>query len=137
MNVKQYKLMSNILVVITLIISLVIMFGVYNANAAEGDPVGLAWDAPSTTPENQVEGYNVWWSTETGKYPNRLDVGNVLLLSNIVEVLNLESSTTYYFVVTAYNSTGNSGYSNEPNYETPMVLKAPPSVIVTIKVVTP
>jgi hypothetical protein len=70
--------------------------------------VALAWHASTST----VSGYNVYRSTTSGS-------GYVKLNSSLVGGLsytdsNLESATTYYYVTTAVDSSGNeSVYSNQ------------------------
>jgi hypothetical protein len=70
--------------------------------------VALAWQASTST----VSGYNVYRSTTSGS-------GYVKLNSSLVGGLtytdsNLESATTYYYVTTAVDSSGNeSVYSNQ------------------------
>ena len=66
----------------------------------------LTWD-PETDPS--VKGYKVYAGTSSGSYGAPVDVGNVTTFP----IINLQSGKTYYFTVTAYNSAGESGYSNE------------------------
>jgi len=64
--------------------------------------VFATWDpAPG-----EVTGYRLYFGTEPGNYTSRLDVGNVLEY----RIEDLEPGV-YYYVVTAYNSYGESGYS--------------------------
>lgn len=67
----------------------------------------LAWEPPLT---GTVTGYKVYYSTTSGQYSANKDVGDVLRLP--VYDLPLTEGKKYYFVVTAYNSAGESGYSN-------------------------
>jgi hypothetical protein len=65
----------------------------------------LSWDASQTG----VTGYKVYYGTSSKSYTSKVDVGMV----SSYTVSNLPSGT-YYFAVTAYDSTGNeSTYSNE------------------------
>jgi hypothetical protein len=67
----------------------------------------LTWD-PNT--ESDLGGYKVYAGTTPGSYSSPIDVGKLTSF----EVINLESGKTYYFAVTAYNTSGQeSGYSNE------------------------
>ncbi len=75
--------------------------------------VTLSWDPPTTntdgTPLTDLAGYRVYYGNSPGSYSYSIDVGNVttFTLSNL-------TSGTYYFAVTAYNSSGiESGFSNE------------------------
>ena len=72
----------------------------------------LAWDAPSTnadgTPLTDLTGYKVYYGTEPGVYQS-INVGAV----DSFEVTGLASGQTYYFTVTAYDSSGSeSDYSD-------------------------
>lgn len=72
----------------------------------------LAWTAPSTnadgSPLTDLAGYRVYFGTTPGVYTS-LDVGKVVSY----EMGGLTKGQTYYFAVTAYNSSGNeSDYSN-------------------------
>jgi hypothetical protein len=72
--------------------------------------VKLAWDQ-SSSPE--VIGYNIYWGTVSGTYPNKIDVKNVLTYT----VTGLTSGAAYYFVATAYNNVGaESSFSNMASY---------------------
>jgi len=73
-----------------------------------GTVVQLAWN-PNT--ESDLAGYRIHSGTSSGSYTRpTIDVGNVTAFS----VTNLTATTTYYFVVTAYDRAGNEGSpSNE------------------------
>ena len=66
----------------------------------------LSWTAST----GEVTGYHLYYSTTEGEYAQFVDVGKDISYST--DSLSLEEGTTYYFVVTAYNSSGESGYSN-------------------------
>ena len=66
----------------------------------------LSWTAST----GEVTGYRLYYSITEGSYIQNVDVGNVVLYST--DSLPLTEGTPYYFVVTAYNSAGESGYSN-------------------------
>jgi hypothetical protein len=69
--------------------------------------VTLAWD-PSTDPN--VTGFRVFYGSSSHSYPFKNDAGK----STTFTVSNLQEGATYYFVVTAYNSSGiESQFSNE------------------------
>lgn len=76
--------------------------------------VTLAWDANS---EPDLAGYRLYSGTNgSGIHTLLADVGNVTL----VTVSNLTLGATYYFVVTAYNTSGlESTPSNEISYKVP------------------
>ena len=79
-----------------------IMFFVVWACVAQAAEVKLEWHKV----EN-ADGYKVYYGTQTGTYQTPIDVGAETTYS-----LQLNGGT-YYFVVTAYNSYGESGYSDE------------------------
>lgn len=75
--------------------------------------VTLEWD-PST--DTTVTGYKFYIGTASGVYGTGTDVGT----SPTYTARNLLSGHTYFFAVTAYNSSGQeSGYSNEVTYKAP------------------
>ncbi|MCL5096602.1 MAG: fibronectin type III domain-containing protein [Candidatus Omnitrophica bacterium] len=75
--------------------------------------VSLAWDAND---EADIAGYMVHYGAQSRQYTQTVDVGNITsaTISNLVE------RATYYFAVTAYNSSGlESDFSNEVSYDVP------------------
>jgi hypothetical protein len=73
----------------------------------------LTWDANT---DRDLAGYKVYMGTSSGAYGPPIDVGNVTTFN----IFNLQKSQTYYFAVTAYNTSGNeSGYSNEATKSIP------------------
>lgn len=73
----------------------------------------LAWSAPITntdgTPLTDLAGYKVHYGKSSGTYTNTVTIGKVTSYS-----INNLAPGTYYFTVTAYDTTGlESGYSNE------------------------
>lgn len=86
--------------------------------------VGLAWNASESSGESTATGYKAYWGpTPGGPYPNSVDVGNELTTM----IPNIGEGWTY-FVVTAYNSSGESGYSNEASVNIPS--PPPPPIVV-------
>lgn len=82
---------------------------VFTYNKTNGS-ITLAWDANS---EPDLSGYKVYYGTSSGTYTTTIDVGNVTTytLSGV-----FTPYVTYYFAVTAYNSSAQeSGFSNEVN----------------------
>jgi len=85
-----------------------------NSPAALSGTATLAWDAPTTnadgTPLTDLAGYMVYYGNSPGNYSQNMNVDNVTTYT----VNNLTDGLTYYFAVTAYDTSGNeSGYSNE------------------------
>ena len=120
-SVNQLVRLVTVLVVSALTSSLAA--NVFAATAS------LSWNAPTNytdgTPATGL-GYIIYTGSTSGNYSETLDVGNVTSYT----VSNLGDSTTYYFVVKAYDTTGNSsGYSNQVSYTTPT---PPPTAYYTI-----
>ena len=79
-------------------------------HTALGADVTLAWDPPLSA---DVTGYRLYLGTTSGVYNQTSDVG----IETTTMVSNLIVGTTYYFVVTAYNSSGlESPFSNEVSF---------------------
>lgn len=71
-------------------------------------PIVLTWDDVVG-----ADGYRIYYRTAPGSYTQNLeqglDVGNVTTFT----VTGLTPGTSYHFAVTAYDSTGESDFSNE------------------------
>jgi hypothetical protein len=106
-----------------IIMSLFISLSLYNCGGggggsstssnSPGNSATLTWDAPTThvdgTPLTDLAGYKLYYGTSSGNYNVAIDAGKVTTFK--VDGL---SPITYYFAVTAYDSSGNeSNYSNE------------------------
>lgn len=77
----------------------------WTASAIAADAI-LSWDANT---ESNLAGYKVYYGTSSGNYGAPADVGNQTSFT----VTGL-TGPTYYFAVTAYDTSGvESGYSNE------------------------
>ena len=75
--------------------------------------VTLAWDAPTTNEDGSdltdLAGYRVYYGTSSGSYTNSVNIGN--FTSAVISNLSLG---TWYFAITAYNSSSvESSYSTE------------------------
>ena len=82
-----------------------------NANATGS--VALAWDVPNTyvdgTPVTGEMGFKVYYGTASRTYTHIIDVKNVQNYT-----INALPPATYYFAITAYDSSGiESDYSTE------------------------
>jgi hypothetical protein len=80
--------------------------------------VTVFWEAPTEnadgTPLSDLEGYRVYYGTLTHDYSQNVDVGNVTMYM----ISDLVPEVTYYFAVTAYDTSGNeSDFSNEVSME--------------------
>jgi hypothetical protein len=76
--------------------------------------VTLAWDANPQA--DGVTGYRVWYGTASGEELTVVDAGNVLTWTSASL-----TPATYYFVVTAYSPTVESGPSAEVSTPVPQV----------------
>lgn len=95
------------------------------AHAASG--ATLAWNASSSP---NITAYTVRYGTTRGNYPNVLNAGTALTLT----LPSLAVGTTYYFVVTARNSSGvESDPSNEISYTPSGTL---PNVLPTLDLIS-
>ncbi len=75
----------------------------------------LSWQPPTTrtdgSPLTNLAGYRIRYGTASGSYPNLIDIPNGGLTSAVVENL---SAATWYFVASAYDTTGaESNYSSQ------------------------
>jgi hypothetical protein len=88
--------------------------------------VTIAWDANN---ESDLAGYRVHYGTQSnGNYDDLVDVGNV----TSYQVINLDAGKTYFFVVTAYDNSGNeSNFSSQVNATIPNTPQpnAPPQLV--------
>jgi hypothetical protein len=85
-----------------------------SAGDAHSAQVTLSWYAPITnedgSPLNDLAGHNVYYGTASGNYSQSIDTGNTTTYT----VANLADGLTYYFAVTAYDTSGNeSEFSDE------------------------
>jgi len=78
------------------------------AGIAQAATVQVTWN-PNTEPD--LSGYKLYHGTASGQYGEPVDVGNVT--GHVMEITP-EYGATYYFALTAYDTSGNeSGYSAE------------------------
>lgn len=76
----------------------------------------VSWTPVTTntdgSPLTELAGYRVHYGTQSGNYTTTVDITDPAAANAIIS--NLQAGTTYYFVVTAYDTSGNqSQYSNE------------------------
>src|SRR5258705_3557727 len=75
--------------------------------SADAGQISLAWTANT---ESNLAGYKLYYGTSSHTYQASIDVGN----RTTYIATGLQTGQTYYFAVTAYNTSGaESGYSNE------------------------
>lgn len=78
------------------------------AGIAQAATVQVTWN-PNT--EEDLAGYKLYHGTASGQYGEPVDVGNVT--GHVMEITP-QHGATYYFALTAYDTSGNeSGYSDE------------------------
>ncbi|HEY3276900.1 MAG TPA: fibronectin type III domain-containing protein [Syntrophorhabdaceae bacterium] len=88
---------------------------------------GSAHAAQATAKWNSVSnasGYKVYYGSQSRSYSSNVNAGTATTYT----VANLAAGTTYYFALTAYNSSGaESGYSSEVSYKTPCTFSISPT----------
>ncbi len=88
-----------------------------NSTGPKGKVMSVTWSAPSARANgdplslSEIAGYQVYYGTKAGNYPNQIDVNNPTAES--IEIAGLTSGT-YYLVLTTIDSDGReSSYSPE------------------------
>lgn len=75
----------------------------------------LSWQPPTTrtdgSPLTNLSGYRIRYGTSSGSYPNLIDIPNGGLTSVVIENL---PPATYYFVASAYDTTGAESRNSGP-----------------------
>jgi len=110
---------------------LVFIFFIFLLSTSYAGIITLSWTAPITNtdglPLTNLAGFKIYYGSGSGQYTSVVNVGNVTSY-----VLNL-SQGTYYFAVTAYNTSGNeSVYSNEVLKVVGESIPSPPSNLVGV-----
>ncbi len=92
------------------------------APAAAATVIRLSWDSNI---EPDLSGYRLRYGTVSGAYGAPLNVGKV----TSYDLAGLSAGTTYYFVVTAYDASGNeSGFSNQASGQPSTVVGPSPTI---------
>lgn len=92
----------------------IILAALLAASAAPAATVQISWDANS---EPDLAGYRIYSGTQSGNYGEPVDVGNVT--EHVMQIAP-EYGATYYFALTAYDTSGNeSGHSDEASVFVP------------------
>ena len=104
------KLFTNkLLICINLVIALFIVAPVF----ADSQAV-LSWDANDWTIDPDLAGYKVYYGLLSGVYTTVIDIGLINPQGVPTYIVKPLADGEYFFVVTAYDSSGNeSGFSNE------------------------
>jgi fibronectin type 3 domain-containing protein len=93
--------------------------------SAYGQSIKLAWDRSA---DASVAGYNVYRSQQSGAYPSTPLNGAAVIPTTAFNDSSVQSGATYFYVVTAVNTSGvQSGYSNQIQATAPVLTtnKAP------------
>lgn len=111
-----------------IVLIFVIALNIYGANTYQAE---LRWEGAYDG--GIPDGYKIYRSNESGVYGDAIaDIPEVN--QKIFVDTGLVYSESYYYVVTAYNDIGESGYSNEVFF-TVLEPNPPTNVTVTVKVV--
>lgn len=108
----------------------------YFVSCSYGFDITLRWDANAE--EDHVIGYMVYQSSISGQYTygESNAVAIVLSPTTTVTLYNVPEGT-WYWIVTAYNSFGEDGASNEvTNYEEPIPDTIPPNAPIGLRIVS-
>ena len=94
--------------------AIIVVIGHLSPIEAEAAQTTLAWTAPTTysdgTPVTDLAGYKLYTGNASGSYQQSVDVGN----QTNYTLSSLSDGATYYFAVTAYDTSGvESAFSNE------------------------
>lgn len=86
-------------------------------NTAQAADITFSW-LPN---EENVEGYKIYYGTESRNYTKVVDVGNPEPIGDriIHTVTGIPLGVTYYYAATAYNIDEESDYSTEVEYRHP------------------
>ena len=100
-------------IVLFLLLFLAIPALLFTAVNADAQQVTLAWNACASS---SVTGYDVYYGTASGNYAYHVNAGNTTSYT----MTGLSAGATYYFAVTAYDSSGDqSATSNQVSYTVP------------------
>ena len=105
---------SRLLCLSALFVAIIVVAGHLSIPMAEAAQTSLTWTPPTTntdgTPVTDLAGFKLYVGNASGSYQQSIDVGNQT--SYTLSALN--DGATYYFAVTAYDTTGfESAFSSE------------------------
>ncbi len=120
-NIMEGKHLVFVLVMVVLIL--------LNAATIFAGEAQLSWTAPTKNADNttltDLSGYTVYYGTSSGNYSNNIDIGNV----TSYQLTGLTDGLTYYFSVTAYDTSGNeSAFADEVSKVMPLPDTTPPVI---------
>jgi fibronectin type 3 domain-containing protein len=85
----------------------------------------LSW---SNSPSISVTGYKIYRSTKSGGPYSHIATNTPYGNTAYIDYTNLIEGDTYYYVVTAFTPSGESGYSNEATAKIPATISLPTSL---------
>jgi len=108
------RIFQNKVVWKSLVVFYFILCSGINQHIAIAGELILMWDPPTSnedgSPLTDLAGYKLYYGTSSGVYGTNLDIGNDITY----KLSNLEDGISYYFAVTAYDTSDNeSNFSNE------------------------
>jgi hypothetical protein len=109
---------------------LALSFSLTTIAEAEAATAVLSWTPPTNT--TGIDGYQIQYGTETGKYTGTLDVPGVA--SKTGTVLNLNNGTKYFFVVRSRNANSTLFSVNSNEVSATTLLASPTGLTVTISI---
>ena len=119
-----------------LIVSILLFLLTVSVSTVHGQTTGtatLSWDSNT---EADLAGYRVYQSQVSGLY-NGLpvaDIPSVAIGTPTFQISALKEDQTYFWVITAYDTSGNeSGFSNEVTKTISVPPNAPSGLTITIK----
>src|SRR4029077_13341335 len=117
MTTKYHSSGRGWLIVVTK--TIILLYIAFNSGEQSmAGTVSLTWDLGSIP---NLAGYRLYSGTTPGTFTQRIEAGN----STTISVSNLKEGQTYFFAVTAYNTSGaESPPSNEVSYTVPLPVTA-------------
>lgn len=96
-----------------------LLFAAMPVEAAMNVEIPILWDPPTEnidgTPLTDLAGYNIYYKfSSTGGYTQSVNVQDPLATTSVLSLSSIQSGTTVYIVMTAYDFEGNeSVFSNQ------------------------
>ena len=90
--------------------------------------VDLSWGLPQSV--GIIDGYRVYWGTESGVYTDSCDVGNVFNTT----LFGLPDDIYLYIITRTYNAVGESDNSNEVKIGKATILPSAPGNLIILEI---
>ena len=114
--------LRKICIVLFFVLAIIGISGIAHA----ASKVVLTWDANNWTIDPDLAGYKVYYGLAPGSYTKTIDIGLVNPTGIPTYTVEPLADGTYFFVVTAYDTSGNeSGFSNEVTKKIDSIAPAP------------